>query len=723
MKHRLQIVVILIALVATGLIWLNRGRQASQGHVKLRGVVLISIDTLRADRLGCYGYDKPTSPNMDALAAGAVRFEHVTAPVALTLPSHSTMLTGTIPPWHGVRGNLHFRLGDSNVTVAERLAAAGYRTGGFVSSYVLDQQFGLSQGFDHFGGVLDLTIPSPDEVELPASVTTAKALKWLDEAGDEPFFMFVHYYDPHFPYESPEAFGQRFEDPYDAEIAYVDAHVGQIIDRLKAKGLYDDVLLIVAADHGESLGEHSERFHGFFCYQSTLHVPLIVKPAHDVVPRVVDDMVGLTDITPTILAAAGIESDASLDGRDLLSPIEPTPVYFESLRPTTEGANPIVGLADDRWKYILTSRPELYDLTQDPDELTNAIETAPAQARRLHGQLKETLLARSRQAGDSGISLDAEAVAKLRSLGYVGGPSMTGALLLEINKSKPDPKDVIDVVESNQQVFAFVDQQRWQQAESLANRLMVERPNDPQPHLAMARVKEQAGDLQAAADHYLAAIERINKRLTDSGGMQLTDDRNSTRYNLAVLYEKMQQVENAIAVWQTLLADAPQFLDAHYKFAHLMGRLGRLDESMKHLRVVLELRPDHAQAHYNFANALMRQEKLGEAAKHFEQAIRHGLSNTQTHNNYAIVAARLGRPEIAIQHWQWAIKHDPHGDEAAQIHANMAVALQAVGKPSEGAAAWDRAIESARGKGMHALADQLQQRRDAANPTGAEEHP
>lgn len=722
MKRRIQITVLFIAATLAAWVWLKRGHDHAVRSAQPRGIVLISIDTLRADRLGCYGYDKPTSPHIDALAREALRYTNAVAPVALTLPSHATMLTGVIPPQHGVRGNLHFRLGESNVTLAEQLAPAGYRAGGFVSSYVLDPQFGLGQGFEHYSGVLDLTLPSPDAVERSAADTTAEALRWLEGAGDAPFFLFLHLYDPHFPYEAPPAFAERFDDPYDAEIAYADAHVGKVVERLRETGLYDDVLLIVTADHGESLGEHGEQFHGFFCYQSTLHVPLIVKPAGGVKAGVIDRRVGIADIAPTVLAAAGLEPEQVLDGRDLLAEGDVEPVYFESLRPTTEGANPIAGLADRRWKFIMTKRPELYDLEADPGEVRNQLEVEPAPARRLHKQLKQTLLDRSREAADSGLTLDAAAVERLRSLGYVGGAATTGAMLLEIDDSLADPKDVIHIVESNQQVFALIEQAAWSKAEALALQLTNERPADPQPRMAMARIKEQQGDLEGAAAAYRAAIERIEAKQAASGVVRLADDHNSARYNLAVLYEKMQDTEAAIATWHALLADAPQFLDAHYKFAHLLAQQGRVAEAAEHLRAVIDLRPDHAQAHYNLANALSRQGDLRGAARHYEQAIRHGLSTAQSHNNYAITAARLGRPDVAIEHWRFALKRDASGDERPQIFINLAIALKAIGKTSEADAAWQDAIEAARQSGRPGLVAEIEQRRAKTQSTGPTEH-
>ncbi len=255
----------------------NPPAAAAGGHAGINGirnVLLVSIDTCRADHLGCYGYKRPTTPNIDAVAQDGTIFKMALTPVPVTTPAHSSMFTGTYPPTHGVRLNTYDRLADSNVTLAKLLRDAGYQTAAFVGGFPLDSRFGLNQGFDTYDGRFtekNLSKRAAEDVSRPA-------LAWLEDHGKQPFFLFLHYYDAHYPYEPhPADTAPYADDPYAGEIAYIDHCIGRVLDRLRARGLYDNTLVIITGDHGEGLGEHGETAHGFFIYQSTLRVPLVIR--------------------------------------------------------------------------------------------------------------------------------------------------------------------------------------------------------------------------------------------------------------------------------------------------------------------------------------------------------------------------------------------------------------------------------------------------------------
>ncbi|GAG97977.1 unnamed protein product, partial [marine sediment metagenome] len=282
---------------------------------KITHVVLISIDTCRADHLGCYGYLRKTSPNIDAVAAEGIMFKHAVTSVPITLPAHSSMLTGTIPIYHGVRDNNNYQLSDSSLTVAEILHQYKFVTGAVIGAFVLDSQFGLDQGFDFYDDKID---PGEKKFfiysERKAEEVTRLANIWLEENKNKKSFLFLHYFDPHSPYESHERFrfGSGFDpnsqiDGYDSEIAYTDYCIGQVIDKLKELSLYDSTLLIITADHGEGLGQHNEISHGFFIYYSTLHVPLIIKIPTGPKGKQINNLVALIDILPTICDSLGID--------------------------------------------------------------------------------------------------------------------------------------------------------------------------------------------------------------------------------------------------------------------------------------------------------------------------------------------------------------------------------------------------------------------------------
>ncbi|MEI7837023.1 MAG: sulfatase, partial [Planctomycetota bacterium] len=294
----------LIALATAGIAAAWGGwRHFSRPLIKIEGirnVVLISIDTCRADRLSCYGYKRQTTPNIDALASNGVLFTSASTPVPFTLPAHSSMMTGTYPPTHGVRLNNGDHLADSNITLAEIMRDAGYQTAAFIGAFPLDRIFGLNQGFDTYDCQFRAKRQMALYSERNAEELTGPAMDWLGKNGKKPFLLFLHYYDAHFPYEPPPPFNTTYAgDLYAGEIAYVDRCIGHVVDQLHAMGIYDNTLIIITGDHGESLGEHGEQTHGFFMYQGTLRVPLVIRAPVGSRNCQVNDNVSLVDIVPT----------------------------------------------------------------------------------------------------------------------------------------------------------------------------------------------------------------------------------------------------------------------------------------------------------------------------------------------------------------------------------------------------------------------------------------
>jgi len=307
----------------------------------IRTILLISIDTCRADHLSCYGYPRQTTPNIDALAAEGILFENTITTIPLTLPAHCSMLTGTIPPRHGVHDNQDYRLDEANITLAEILKDADFTTGAAVSTVVLESKFGISQGFDTYDDRFEATQDAPIEERI-AGRTTPVALDWLEKNKDKRFFFFLHYFDPHTSYSPPEPFASRFaSSPYAGEIAYTDHNIGQVVDKLKELGIYDSTLIIIAGDHGELLGEHGESAHAYFIYQGAIKVPLIFKlPAHNKPVRI-QSIAGLIDIVPTVCSllniqvpehVQGIDLSDALKGKDLSA--QDRYLFCESLYPT-----------------------------------------------------------------------------------------------------------------------------------------------------------------------------------------------------------------------------------------------------------------------------------------------------------------------------------------------------------------------------------------------------
>ncbi|MGH8459164.1 MAG: sulfatase, partial [Nevskiales bacterium] len=340
-------------------------------------VILITVDTLRADRVGAYGYSKARTPNLDGLAASGVRFERAFSPVPITLPSHACMLTGTYPMRNGMHDFSGNRLDPAMPTLATVLKAQGYATGAVVGAAVLDRRFGLNNGFDFYYDNFDfnrMLETNLDAMERPGNLVMDQALAWLRKNSSRRFFLWVHLYDPHHPYNPPAPYNTQLADPYDGEIAFADAQVGRLLRYLKLGGLLSNTLIVLAGDHGEGLGEHGEKTHGFFIYNSTLQVPLLMKLPSSAVAgkKLVADAVSLVDVMPTVLEALRLPAPPQVQGRSLLPLLkskgeaDASPLYAESYLPRLHfNWSELRGIQSGNYRLIDGPKPELYDLSRD----------------------------------------------------------------------------------------------------------------------------------------------------------------------------------------------------------------------------------------------------------------------------------------------------------------------------------------------------------------------
>ncbi len=388
-------------------------------------LLLITIDTLRTDRLSCYSPEHLKTPNIDSLAAKSVVFTRAFAHTSTTLPSHTNILLGTTPLYHGVHDNLNFKVGDEYLTLAEHLKKDGYSTGAFVGAFPLDSRFGLSQGFDTYDGDFGLTSAGKVvEAERPAEVVVDRALEWLDERR-APWFLWVHCYDPHDPYEPPEPFKTKYStNPYEGEVAYVDHAIKKLFRYLEDNNLFENTVIVFTGDHGESLGQHGEVTHGYLAYNSTIWIPLFVF-VPGLKPQTVHQNVSHIDLFPTICDALKVEPPSFLQGISLIPVMkgkkpEKRAIYFESLLPYYDlGWAPLRGIIQDKDKYIDSPLPELYDLEKDFDEKENRAQESNLNAYRK--QLSQVIqVHESSEKPEVKQEVDRETLAKLRSLGYVG---------------------------------------------------------------------------------------------------------------------------------------------------------------------------------------------------------------------------------------------------------------------------------------------------------------
>ncbi|MHC4214790.1 MAG: sulfatase, partial [Planctomycetota bacterium] len=564
LKIRLFLILLLAAIIGTGSWYLlGRGRSGKE----IRNVLLISIDTCRADHLSCYGYPRKTTPNIDTIAEEGILFENVITPAPLTLPAHSSMLTGTIPPYHRVHDNMDIKFGGSNVTLAGILKGNGFTTGAIVSAFVLDHQFGLDEGFHSYNDSFEEEHKAGNISERKGGEATSFALDWLQENKDENFFLFLHYYDPHVEYEPPAPFSSRFmENPYAGEIAYTDYCIGQVIEKLKELDLYDSTLLVITSDHGEALGDHNELTHGYFIYQSTLRVPLIFKvPGGPESVRIVDTA-GLIDIVPTICGLLGVPVPSQVHGKDLSRHFmektysaEERYFYCESFVSTKYDCNHLLGVVGDRWKYIQTTRPELYDLVKDPRESNNLATTEASRARILQGHLQQILEQTVRKTeADSKVELDDEARSRLESLGYVASSSVSEDF--EFDQSKDDPKDVIDFHNSHARANHLISQERYVEAKNICQKLLSQRSNCFVVHLSMTKIALEQEDFEGALPHFYQALKF-----------------------------------------------KPDRYDIHNNLGIALTHLGKFEQAVKHHLKALKINPDHADTHNNLGRALREQ--------------------------------------------------------------------------------------------------------------------
>ena len=410
------------------------------------GIVLITLDTTRADRLSPYGLMDAAMPALDRLAREGAVFDQAISVAPLTLPAHTSLFTGLLPPAHGVRDNVDTPLAARHVTLAEILRDRGFRTGAFVGSAVLDADRGLAQGFDTYRSAMPIGPEGRSALQKGADAVIGDALAWLEGIGRRRFFLWAHLYDPHRPYEPPEPFRSRHDDPYIGEIAFADAQIGRLIDALDRRGVLDKTLIVVAGDHGESLGEHGERTHGIFVYENVLRVPLLIR-APRFRPVRTGAVVRLVDVMPTVLDLFGIDPPEVdgvslrplLDGRSTDLGLE---AYAESRYPLRFGWSSLRSLRDGRFKVIDAPRPELYDLSLDPFETTNLYTTrrplADAMIRRVRSVAGEHGPRRAATSGHTEVSRDLQA--RMAALGYVGTPHAVAAQEAE---GLPDPKDCI----------------------------------------------------------------------------------------------------------------------------------------------------------------------------------------------------------------------------------------------------------------------------------------
>jgi arylsulfatase A-like enzyme/Tfp pilus assembly protein PilF len=642
-------------------------------------VLVVTVDTLRADRLGCYGFGLAHTPAIDQLAAEGVRCSDVATSAPITLPAHCSIMTGLYPPAHGVRDNGNYSLAPEAVTLAERLRAAGYRTGAFVSAAVLARRYGLDQGFDTY----DDDLWSEDDPELfmirerPAPHTIDRALAWLADgtktAQRQPFFLWVHLFDPHQPYSAHSIdLTALAPTPYDAEIAEVDRAVGRLVDWLRDRAMLDDTLVVLTADHGESLGEHGEPTHGIFIYDSTIRVPLVwrlprVLPAGVTYPGSVRHI----DIVPTVLAILGLPGGEATQGADLLAglhgrgPALDLPQYSEArLAEEGFGMAPLFGMRHDGRKFIQAPHPELYDLRTDRQEQHNVYPDDPRAARPLEERL-ESVVADSGQRALTVRTreIDRETEEMLRALGYLAPPEQRAEM------AGIDPKDGMVLYAKLQEARQLAQIEEWDAAKRLLDEVLAVAPENVTARNVLALIAVRKDDLDEAERQYLASLamqpqqHRIVSALGSIALRRGNFDEAERRFrevldraptyveamsNLGWVEAMRGNPAGAEAWYQRALAVDPTYPHVYRRLADLYYDRRDWNRALDYYRRVLATLPEYFAVLIQAGNSARFMDDEETAAAYYAEAGRVRSDSWVPSYNLACLRAVNGQPEPAL---------------------------------------------------------------------------
>jgi arylsulfatase A-like enzyme/Tfp pilus assembly protein PilF len=620
-------------------------------------VLVITLDTTRADRLGAYGYAGIATPNLDRLAREGVLFEQAATTAPLTLPAHSSLFTSKFPPEHGVRDNGGFFLDPRETTMAEVLKDRGFKTGAFIGAYVLDSKWGLNQGFDTYFDDFDLSkykAISLGAIQRPGNEVVDHGLQWLDSIGSERFFGWMHLYDAHSPYEPPEPYKTIYQGrPYIGEIAFVDSQVGRVLTYLDTHKLADHTIVVVMGDHGESLHEHGEATHGFFIYESTVHVPLIVRaPFSEMQGRRVGEVVRSVDVMPTVLDMLGIAAPAGIEGVSVAPLMTGAKKelglesYSEALYPLHHfGWSDLRAMRAGRYKLIASPRPELYDLQDDPGEHHDLFAQREALGTRMLERLRqrEARFSKPDESQKQAMEVDPDARARLAALGYVG-TFVTTAVPDESRTGLADPKDKV----------------------GLFNKITTARDISKD---------------DAAFDEVITTLKEVireDPKVIDAWFM------------LGNMYAKVGRQQDAIPYFKQALALKPDDDMAVVNLANAYRQIGRDEEALVGFKRFLELDPKNSQVRYSLAEILLDRGDLNGAEAQLRQAIALEPKLVAARNALGVVALKRGDVSMAEREIRAALAEKA---DVRLAHFNLALVAEERGRAEEAIAEYRREIE------------------------------
>ncbi len=622
----------------------------TESGVEKPNLILVTLDTTRADHLACYGYPDVKTPSLDSLARRGVLFEQAATTSALTLPAHCSILTGMYPTYHGVRINGNTALNDEQTTLAEVLSAQGYQCGAFIGAFVLDGRWGLKQGFQHYNDQFDLKKYKHLDlgaVQRPGNEVVDAALDWLEEQKSAPFFAWIHLYDPHTPYGPPEPYLSEYRPRglvglYDGEIAFMDEQIGRCIAWLEKNKLDESTILIIVGDHGEGLGSHGEGTHGYFIYDYSMHVPLIIVTPFEKLRGVrVSAQVQTVDIFPTLIELAAFPPPVETHGRSLL-PVMFRPqkkehqfAYAESMAPNLQfGWSPLHALRTTQYKYIDTSKAELYDLSQDSDEQTNLLSQNPKIVR----EMKETLDRLIEETGRGApalqaANLDKETMERLSALGYIGAP-VTAKTASGGAGPLADPKDKLSVYQAVTSAGELVLEEKYAEAAARIESALREEPMIPQALLVLATCYVEMGRTEEAK----AKLELVLKEDPESIPALIS---------MANILLDERKDDDVVALCKQTLSLDERNTQAHMLLGEIY--LGRLNysEALPHLEKAVEIQPKVTRSRLTLGACLLGLKQYDRAEAEIKQVILEAPRYPLANFNLGLLYEETGRLEEA----------------------------------------------------------------------------
>jgi arylsulfatase A-like enzyme/Flp pilus assembly protein TadD len=612
----------------------HRNKAVPAGESQRPNVVLVTIDTLRADRLGCYGNSKIETPHLDGIARSGTLFENAVSHSPLTPPSHASMFTGMYPPVHKVRDTGGFILQPENMTLAEIMQQQGWATGAFVGSAVLSGRFGFSQGFAVYDDQISRPLGGGIASEYPerrAGEVVDRALSWLSSQSGKPFFLWVHLFDPHTPYAPPAPFREKYKErPYDGEIAYTDQELGRLFAGIAKKSPPANTLIAVLADHGESLSEHGEFTHGVFLYDSTLRIPFLLAGPGVPQNQRVKQQVRSIDLAPTLLELSGVKALQGLQGTSLTPALsrKEVPVDFSYAETVFSkinmGWSELRAIRTDRWKYVRAPKPELYDLAKDPGETTNIIGSHPDEVRELEAKLN-SVVSIGVQEKVSTTMVDRRMGEQLRSLGYLGGSSPRE---YQLTGKGIDPKDRLEVL-----------------------RLL---------------------QLATSSDSPAPGAERISLLHR----AQSLDSTNPTiYYHLGQELAKSGRIDEALKLYKTGINNGVETAWLYSRLGHLYLRQGSVAEGITSFEKAAQLNPSDGESLSDLGLAYLNSGRIGDAERVFKWAAATGGDYAPAHNGLGLVAIRKQDLSAARSHFEKAVQLDP-GLLEAQLNLGRIYKMQ-----------------------------------------------